>query len=134
MKVKCIHTLGKDVTNYYGDRFLYSEQTQFSVELGDELTVYGMFQCENSLRFLLHNKRSNKPNWYPSELFVITDHTLPPNWYFGDRKNHKIPAIWGYEEMVLDENHYEDLIEREAHAKEVYFKRKAEIDEFFESR
>ena len=32
--------------------------------------------------------------------------------------------------MVLDDNHYEDLIEREAHAKEVYFKRKAEIDEY----
>ncbi|NRR19743.1 hypothetical protein [Brevibacillus sp. MS2.2] len=46
----------------------------------------------------------------------------------------KVEVTSQTEEMVLDENHYEDLIERGAHAKEVYFKRKAEIDEFFESR
>jgi len=40
-----------------------------------------------------------------------------------------ISAIWRYKELVLDESHYDELIEREDSVIRVFLKRKKEIEE-----
>ncbi|TWK83999.1 hypothetical protein CHCC20333_4672 [Bacillus paralicheniformis] len=39
--------------------------------------------------------------------------------------------MWGYKELVMDESHFDGLMERENDALKVFLERKKEIDEDF---
>ena len=46
---------------------------------------------------------------------------LPLEWYYGFYGyDNLISSIWGYKELVLDENHHDYLIEREDEAIRVF--------------
>jgi hypothetical protein len=113
-----------------------SEQTIFHVSVGAEYFVYAMAHY-NSAMILLLVDDTGKPNWYPIELFSVTHPKLPPEWFFSTSvaNEHGVDAIWGYQHLVSDRNHYEALIERDPDALRVFEEeqRKAQANNNFGS-
>jgi hypothetical protein len=129
MKIKCIATLRKDL--YQNTQNVLVTQ-DFELPVGKTFTVYSISIWETVLHYLIADVNEPRPDWYPAELFVVQDTMMPKEMhykYFGLEDKRGVNALWGYKEMVLDDQHYIDLIERESNAIEVFFKRKKEIDE-----
>jgi hypothetical protein len=128
MNVRCVANTGKDISE---KTFAigYSLETIFELEVGRIYTVYGICLWKGSLHYLLMGGEHNYPSWYPSELFNVVDKLLPIEWYFDYFKTLDITAIWGYKELVKEDNHFDDLMERDKKALEVFLNRKREIDE-----
>lgn len=130
MRVTCIGNSGQQLPKKYlasGN----TVQSVFHVELGHTYPVYGISLWDDgTLNYLLQGKNEDLPSWNPSELFRVSESSLPMEWYFNYYSNRTVPAIWGYKELVLDEEHHDALIERESDAIKIFLKRKKEIDEF----
>lgn len=132
MKVKCIASTGDKLLlstiNNSGD----SPETRYPLKVGEVYVVYGQHIYKSVLSYLLIGTYENLPSWYPAELFEVVDSMLPIEWYYQYDAKSVLSAIWGYNELVLTENHYDDLIEREDKAIRIFLKRKKEIDEYCE--
>lgn len=64
------------------------------------------------------------PNWYPIQLFEVAEPVLPNNWLFANFGNSEhLQAIWGYEELIRDESHYDALLERDPDALRIFSER-----------
>ncbi|WP_117215857.1 GNAT family acetyltransferase [Allorhizocola rhizosphaerae] len=64
------------------------------------------------------------PYWYPIQLFEVADPALPNEWLFADYGNSEhLQAIWGYEELIREESHYDALLERDADALRIFMER-----------
>ncbi|MBL7498707.1 hypothetical protein [Frankia nepalensis] len=60
------------------------------------------------------------------EMFEVVDSRLPPGWLFTSYPNSDfLQAIWGYGELVMDEFHYDALLEREENALMIFSSRVA---------
>lgn len=57
----------------------------------------------------------NLPEWVPLEIFSIETQKIPDNWYFSSTPAEQLglQAIWGYQRIVVDTNHYDALLERD---------------------
>ena len=69
-----------------------------------------------------------------SPLFI--DNKIPSFWYYkafccADEKYPYREAVWGYYELVFDDMHYEQLVDVEKVAYQIYFKRKMELEQEF---
>lgn len=128
MNVVCIANTGAALSekNLSGGN---SRESVFDLVIGQSYTVYGMCIWQDSLHYLLVGA-SNYPSWYPAELFEISNSLLPLEWYFNYVGTTWTTAIWGYKELVTNDSHEEDLMERKAHALEIFMIRKTEIDEW----
>lgn len=131
MKIKCIGNSGRDLSlkALEAGHFL---TTEFDLKVGDVYMVYGISLWKGIIQYLTMDKQVTLPFWYPADLFVVLDNLLPMEWYyrfFGHTENCDLTALWGYRELVLDENHYTALIDRESEAIRIFLKRKREIDE-----
>ena len=129
MKVRNIANTGRDLSTN-AKALGNSDEAKYPVKIGEVYNVYGQSLYKGVLSYLLIGTFENLPSWYPVELFVVVDPQLPLEWYynfFGYDGN--LSCIWGYNELVLDENHYDALIEREDKAIRIFLKRKKEIDE-----
>lgn len=94
-----------------------------------QYNVYGIILVQESVKYLLFND-FEMANWYPVELFQVVDSQLPRNWcfqFFG-YEEYGVSAIWGYREIVENEEHYTGLCEQEKNDIELFLKRKKEID------
>lgn len=115
MKITCINSSVKQYGNY--------------LEMGPEHIVYGIELYNGTLRYLITNG-GEKPFWYPSDLFRITDPLMYNEWHvFVGEYQGKLNAIWGYKEL-LDPAHYQNLLEREPEDMRIFEKRKQDIDEY----
>lgn len=129
MKVKCIAISGKDLSPKTLSEVGFSS-TEFQLEIDALYTVYGIVLKNGVISYLTMDRWKTLPFWLPAELFLVEDHLLPLDWYY----RHFYPpiegkeALWGYEELVLDPNHYLKLIERDNEAVKIFLKRKEEID------
>jgi hypothetical protein len=95
-------------------------------------TVYGIMIWKNVLHYLIIPTDELLPSWIPAMLFEIVDQRLPFEWYFrylyeDDPTGLKIEV--GYKELIHDETHFVDLIERDKKAIRIFLDRKREIDE-----
>lgn len=140
MKVRCIYNTG-DSLRVYENKFLSNDelgkfgttgQTEFGVILGKEYIVMGMILGEGILTYLIDD--SGYVSAYPYALFEVIDNKLPASWFFKSLKNtdKNYPyqeAIWGYYELVFDDDHYEKLVDIDEDAQRIYFKRKIELEE-----
>jgi len=129
MLVKCIGNTGECIdkaTKKWGD----SISTKYPLKTGENYVIYGQFVCEGIIQYLVLGTYENLPSWYPAELFEMVENATSIEWYFKFKGYSNIPiAVWGYKELVLDDAHYNSLIEREPKAIEIFLKRKKEIDE-----
>jgi len=135
MKVKCIANTGLNLSTK-SIEIGYTKQARFDLSVGEIYTVYSMLIFKEAIEYLISKGPLEKPFWYTAELFDIVDNQLSFQWFFVFR-GYDHPeevqdlsvAIWGYREMVFDDRHRLDLIEREPEALKVFFKRKQEMDE-----
>lgn len=130
MKVYCISTEGylfsmKTVKKGNLQKTIYK-----GIKLGNTYTVYGIILYEGSMVYLLYDNYK-MANWYPAELFEVTDKHLPSNWYyqFYGYQEFGVSAVWGYYELVLSEKHYNGICEKNSDEIKVFLKRRKEIDE-----
>src|SRR5690625_2268035 len=126
MKVECKANLGTDLlkTTY---EIGYTGETIFDLEKHKLYIVYGICHWKNSLHYLIEDE-NHLPSWFPVELFTITDNQLPLEWYFSYYEKEEISAIWGYKEIVVNESHFDSLMEREKNALNTFWTRKHEIN------
>lgn len=130
MRIKCIENTGKNLSEKHF-KMGFFPVSEFDLELKKDYSVYGISLWNGIVFFLLFGEGSY-PNWYPSELFEITQNTIPGNWFFAtfpDGQKNGLQAILSYDEMVNNlDQHYDALLEYEPKAMEIFFMRKDEVD------
>jgi len=105
------------------------------LEKESSYNVYAIMIWKNRLKYLLLEE-TKSPFWHFSYEFEIIDNLLPIEWYFDFKgcKEDPLEAIWGYKEIVLDNNHRSDLLDRVPKAIAIFEKRKREIDDYETAR
>lgn len=131
MKIKCIANTGEGLSEETLEKIGGFKTSKFPVKLHENYIVYAQAIYSDVLQYLLIGSDENLPSWYPAELFEILDPLLYYEQYFSCKPNQLISAIWGFKEIVFDENYFFDLIERKDDAIRIFLKRKFEIEEFF---
>jgi hypothetical protein len=136
MKVKCktLSVTKKVAFQSSAQVFEITPDTSEYLEVGKIYTVYGISIWMDGLNYLLDVSLAGKlcPEWLGVEYFEVVDSSLPNNMHFGcfDSGDERgLNALWGYEELIYDYDHYEGLIEMEKSALAIFAKRKQEIDQ-----
>jgi hypothetical protein len=75
--------------------------------------VYGIRVHNDVVRYLLELNQGS-PDWYFADQFTLINNTQPINWYFNYTQEHG--GLWGYQSLVLDAHHEQDLISGTASA------------------
>lgn len=132
MKVKCLSNTGAGFSKHTLDVIGCTINTRLPLRINDIYVVYGQILSANILKYLVRGANENFPSWYPAEIFQVINSQLPFEWYFKYCKEKEISAIWGFKELVYNENYLYNLIEREEDSIKIFLKRKKEIDEFEE--
>lgn len=127
MKIMCNYQKARDISEK-AMKVSGTSETEFSVDIGSEYTVYGMMLWKGVIKYLIVGNH-DKPSWYPAELFEVKNDNLPLEWYFDFSISDNLEAIWGYSELVHDSEHFDMLQERDSSAIKIFLKRKQEIDE-----
>jgi len=128
MRVRCVST---NLEGPSREILIISDYSK-SLRLGTSYVVYAMSIWEGILNYLILEREADLPFWHPAELFEVEDEMLPLETYFkyfGGKDARGVNALWGYKEMIFDDSHYLNLIEREKKAIKVFLSRKQEIDE-----
>ncbi len=135
MKVTCKQLTSesfdlKEVTTVFSNSFDYSFGG-YGLELGKEYTVMGilMYRDTNCLYYLIDV--NGNPNWFPYLLFNISNNYLSCEWFIkvnGRTKDNHIHTIWGFYELCYNDSFYDQLLDREEEAMQIYFRRKGEIE------
>jgi hypothetical protein len=137
MTVQCTHKPGMVLTKAILD-LGNSPNAVFNVTFGREYTVYAMCIWKYVLHYLILNDETQRPDWFPFELFQLDDARLPSNWCFGfigGQPEWPIEPVWGYPEITLDSGtHYLALMERDASALDIFARRRLEIDNEFQAQ
>lgn len=132
MKVRCLANTGAGFSEYTKNHMGCSIETRLPLRIDEIYIVYGQMICRGMLQYLIKGTDENLPSWYPAEIFEIENTLLPFEWYFKYQIDNEVSALWGFYELVNDEEFIDSLIEREEEAVKVFLKRKKEIDEFEE--
>jgi hypothetical protein len=135
MKVICTGNSGENLPpRYLGHG--YSRATAFDLVIGTEYTVYSICLHQGSLAYLLAGEGpGRRPEWYPAELFQVTNGELPSIWqyaFYGFES--QLNAIWGYDELVNVPEYFDDLSNLEESAELIFWKRQQEIDNLYTSQ
>ncbi|OTN87627.1 hypothetical protein A5819_000073 [Enterococcus sp. 7E2_DIV0204] len=132
MRVKCIAINGQGLNKFTLNNLGDTVKSEYPLKKDEVYTIYGQHIYKNVLSYLIIGTYENLPSWYPAELFEVVDQQVYLEWYYSYESNSVISALWGYKELILTENHHDELIERTDEAIEIFLKRKNEIDEFIE--
>ena len=135
MKIKCIYNTGEILMKSQRKPLYVSEKTQYGeLEIGREYLVMGILMNEGFMDYLIDG--DGIISSYPSKLFDIVDRELPVNWFFSNDINEFafIEAVWGYYELTSDSKHFVGLIEMDVEAHRTYFRRKIEMETFFNDK
>ena len=132
MKVKCMYNTGAGFSESTLKRMGCTVNTRFPMNVGDIYLVYGQILSRGMLEYLVKGANENLPSWYPAELFEVVDSQMHFESYFRYRQDDEITAIWGFRELVEDENYLYRLQDREKEAVRIFLDRKKEIEEFSE--
>jgi hypothetical protein len=86
----------------------YSTSSIFHIGVGKQYVVYGIALWRGLLSYLIVGDYE-RPEWYPSDIFEVTNARLPPTWhfaFFGQNDETWVNAIWGYEEYSSGADQY----------------------------
>ena len=129
MIVRCQTTL---LDELHGNKLMRVDYSKSGMlRINGSYHVYAISLWRSSLNYLILPQDARVPNWYPAELFAVTEETLDPDSHFmcfGKEDPRGLIAVWGYPEMVKDPDHYVNLIERDPTALQIFFMRKELID------
>ena len=130
MRVLCKSNSGKSLSAKHFE-IGYTSSTDFDLEQGKEYVVYAIILSKGLLSYLIVGEGS-LPSWYPAELFSLTRKDLPVDWYFaflGEDEGFVVNAIWGYEELVENDDHFDGLSNLNKLDIEMFLESKKQIDE-----
>ena len=99
----------------------YTEESEFYLIIGKNYQVFAMALWHSVIVFLIVDE-SGRPAWQPSELFSLVDARLPEEWFFTEYSNEEsgVQAVWGYEALIFDPDHYDLLTEYDPGALRVF--------------
>jgi hypothetical protein len=101
----------------------YNRDAMMQLTVDAEYAVCAMSIYAGSLMVLVSDD-TGLPNWYPIQLFRVADSGLSGSWRFASYcESAHLQALWGYEELIEDESHYDSLLERDAEALAVFLSR-----------
>ena len=132
MVVECLYNTGAILLHYDKKPLGVSAETEYGeLDIGKKYLVMGIIMKSGYLTYLIDDFGTISA--CPSYLFRVIDNTIPTNWYFKNYTKEDFDyinkeAIWGYYELVFDDNHYEKLIEYNEEAHRIYFRRKIELE------
>ncbi|HTN36337.1 MAG TPA: hypothetical protein VL053_04630 [Arachidicoccus sp.] len=125
MKVICKYNDPSNLPSGIPDNFDYG------LEINKEYLVTGIltFKQSDDLYFLVDE--SGRPSWFPFQIFEIINNKLPKIWFikinvrndYVDYKN-----LIGFNELCNNDAFFNQLLERDEEAMQVYFKRKIELE------
>ena len=135
MRVKCLYNTLNDNGSCYNRKFHSSNENNYLfLEENKLYLVMGIIYGINELSFMIDVQRSVYD--CPYQLFEIVDNNIPPDWKLGlfEKSDlyENIISIIGYKELVEVEKSYLDLYEGEENALLTYFKRKIELEKYYE--
>jgi len=130
MKVLCIANRGSNLSakNFEEGN---TSSTELDLEIGKEYVVYAINLWKGLLGYLIVGE-GMYPAWYPAELFNVTRNEIPNDWYFArfsEEQGFDLYAVWGYDNLVNTEDHYDELANLEKKAIDVFVERMKEINE-----
>lgn len=114
MKARCIINRYSNLAEKYRP-YGESDGTVYHLTIDKEYQVYGISIYKSELNYLVMDE-TRKPNWYSVGCFELTNNQIPPDWFFKhflDNEEFLLNAIWGYQELVESQSHYEGILERD---------------------
>lgn len=133
MIVVCKSNEGKDLSKKTLESGIgYIPRTCFPIKIGNAYTVYGVALYQGVVHYLIIPEQSDFPSWYPAEMFDVVDSLLSTEsyiQYFENEETSGFSFLCGYHELVFDNQHRADLLERREQAIKIFLKRKKEIDQ-----
>jgi hypothetical protein len=120
MRVLCNSNMGSVLSANYlaiGN----TPQSIFHVQVGREYSVFAIAVYRGAALLLLADE-NNLPNWYPLDLFSISEASIPSNWFSAIYQGNEngVQLLLGYEDLISDESHYNALLERDPRALEIF--------------
>ena len=127
MRVTCNANTGKALTTKYliGN----TPESIFHVAIGREYTVFAIAVYRGATMLLLSDE-NDLPNWYPIDLFSVSDARVPQDWYSATYpgSGDALQCLLGYQRIVSDESHYDGLLERSPTDLDVFRMEKAKSE------
>jgi hypothetical protein len=122
MRVDCIANTASDLSEKH---FMigYTDESVLNLARGRNYKAFGISLYRGVLHFLVCDE-TDLPNWYPSEVFQIVDPKIPSHWLVFSRPDNAVglQLLISYPAMIEDEFHYDDLLERDTAALDVFRK------------
>lgn len=84
--------------------------------------MYGVSIWKCNVLYLLSDD-TMCPNWYPAKVFEVADPQLPTDWFLRVFADGDVSTLFGYEELVMDDSHFDDLSNRTPKAIQVFHER-----------
>jgi hypothetical protein len=111
MRVTCNANTGKALTTKA--LIGYTPDSIFHVAIGQEYPVFGVAVYRGATLLLLSDD-NDLPNWYPVDLFTISEAKVSKDWYSASYQGsgEALQFLMGYERLVTDEGHYDGILER----------------------
>lgn len=96
-----------------------------------EYLVMGILYNQDFVFFIIDE--NSKPSYFPYQIFKIIDNKFSSDWFFkmifeNDLRSPYFEMILGYDELVNNENHLKELLEREEDALNIYYKWKLKFE------
>jgi hypothetical protein len=104
----------------------YTTESTFHISTGREYTLFAVSLYRGVVHFLLSDD-TNRPNWYPFEMFVIIDCSIPHGWLLSSTPANAegLQLLMGYPSLIEIDSHYDDLLERVPCALEIFANERA---------
>ena len=129
MRVKCRYNTGEHL-HFETKEDEWQRKSEMDLTINKEYIVYGICYYDYIFKYLVYEDL-NQPFWYACELFEIINDKIPSSWYFSFLYHLDSPMkiLLGYDELVNNEDHNDDLLDKNESAERIFYKRKAEIEE-----
>jgi hypothetical protein len=121
MQVLCIANRGAALSASY-PALGNTPRSEFHVQIGREYKVFAVAIYIGATLLLLADD-DHLPNWYPLDLFSISQAQIPSDWFATAYRGNEggLQFLLGYERLVSDESHYDALLERDPEALKLFW-------------
>lgn len=127
MRVSCSANTGKALA----PRYLVGNtpESVFHVTVGRDYEVFAIAVYRGAPLLLLSDD-NGLPNWYPVDLFSISDPRVSVDWLAASYPDNAtgLQFLLGYGQLISDESHYDALLERSPEAMEVFRQQTSLLD------
>lgn len=114
----------------------YGESYFPQLVIDESYLVYGMILWHTKLWYLIIGEYAEMPEWMPAELFDVIDHKVSRHWNFSFRHQateNDVECVWGYSELAIGISHFDQLLEGDPVAINLFNQYKTLFDIEFEN-